>query len=1009
MLNTTSNTAAQSVKFNDIFRSTGIEVKEPTSGRIFDEKHFAKDWDSIYVQPSALSYGEVAVGMRKFTKPTLLVTTKEAKMVMILASAKNPVFICPFENSSEEYGYILAFSIMPSISPEYVYYLCNYDLWDKIINNINIGHIECRENDIVWGVVDGTVSWNRIGKNVLWCGYSENPNNCSSYESAFPLEPKMLKDAIGDFILPSREKQNELIEEAKEQEAKFASFAEPEYSVGELVDRYTMNAHMHGLFRNSSIRLLLECYILSAGESANKDVVKILSDFPFQKDVLSEEEMRFLSQHLEDVFQRVISSNGVSFQPSFGFVQPQEVTDFMCSLASFPNDVKVYNPFAGADSYAIALPNPIDGEEINAETWALGQIRLFAAGVTSRTNIKLGDSFASMDDEKKYKAIITSPAYLMEKGQRIGDIVGHLYSKLEDGGTLVCIVSAGFLFDQSQATKSIRMKLIEDRTLKAVISLPSNIFIGTGISQAALVITKGVENEDIILADASGFTRFSKSVYRQTTFDWEQFVKDMEDDLVDFGERGEYVVEGDVATMVKYSELNCSNLTPKIYLNPRPKDGKPLSDFATEIKESRGDGNTEYNLVGSSLPEALHSKPFAPQKCVEKKATSARNHVAISGDAVLISIVSGNLRTVYVENFHDKIAFPPGFIKVLQPSEGVSAQFLAALLSTKMVADQITAQAKGLTIPRLNRLDLSQVLVPDYQSEEERQKLINDVLTSEMGDMALELHEAHERYKREVRSTRHAMIQTLSALSSNWQQMNMFAQKRGGQISFNDIIGRVNPISVENLMGSIGYAISTLERQVESLRLEKADWGEEVEINPYGFIEDYIRTHSTPNIRMVNVGNDNTADIPDINEETGDVTYYHTDAMNVFTAPMRLVERIFKNIVANAKAHGFTSDKSDNEIRFDWQEVNGDIVITIANNGLPLKEGVTSDDVLMSGFSTALNESSSEGTLHSGQGGFEIKSLMEGLGSVEVKSEPDAEFPVIYRLTFTNTNTVKIL
>ncbi|MFG6372282.1 MAG: hypothetical protein K1W12_11095, partial [Turicimonas muris] len=75
----------------------------------------------------------------------------------------------------------------------------------------------------------------------------------------------------------------------------------------------------------------------------------------------------------------------------------------------------------------------------------------------------------------------------------------------------------------------------------------------------------------------------------------------------------------------------------------------------------------------------------------------------------------------------------------------------------------------------------------------------------------------------------------------------------------------------------------------------------------------------------------------------------------------------------------------------------------------PLTAWVTTEEALMSGCSTALNESSSEGTLHSGQGGFEIKSLMEGLGSVEVKSEPDAEFPVIYRLTFTNTNTVKIL
>jgi len=981
MLNTTSNTAAQLVSVSNLFLFTSDEeVKTPTTGRVFTPENFAKDWDTIYVRPDQLKNGEVSAKMRKIITPTLVITTRNNKMAFILASDESPVYI-PAEYATDTNGWSIATRLSPFISPEYIFYMCKYDEWAKLINSIE---------DIWWNQI-GMVDYDEVKDKVIVF----SPLNCIRCAS--------------DILLPSLQVQEAMIESIKKQESKIKALSAPKYNLAELIDRYMLISRSKGLFGNAALGLLRECYIRAAGENANPEVERILSSIQFEREILSEDELKFLSEHLEDVFQRVISSNGVSFQPSFGFIQPQEVTDFMCSLASFPNDVRVYNPFAGADSYAIALPNPIDGEEVKAETWALGQIRLFAAGVTSRTNIKLGDSFASMDDDKKYKAIITSPAYLMEKGQRIGDIVGHLYDKLEDGGTLVCIVSAGFLFDHSQASKSIRMKLVEDKALKAIISLPSNIFIGTGISQAALVITKGIENDDIILADASGFTRFSKSVYRQTTFDWEQFVKDMEDDLVDFGERGEYVVDGDIATIVRYSDLIGSDLTPEIYLKPKPKNGKPLSDFATEVKENRGDGESEYDLVGSSLPEGLHRKPFVPQKCVEKKATSARNHVTISGDAVLIAIVSGKVRTVFVENFNDKIAFPPGSVKVLKPAEGVSAQYLAALLSTKIVADQITAQAKGLTIARLNRLDLSQVIVPDYRSEEERQKLINDVLTSEMGDLALELHEAHERYKREVRSTRHAMIQTLSALSSNWQQMNMFAQKKGGQISFNDIVGRVNPISVENLMGSIGHAISTLERQVESLRLEKADWGEEVELNPYGFIEDYIRTHSTPDVRMVNVGNDNTADIPDINEVTGDVTYYHTDAMNVFYAPSRLVERIFNNIVANAKAHGFISDKNDNEIRFDWQEVNGDIVITIANNGLPLKDGVTSDDVLMSGFSTALNESSSEGTLHSGQGGFEIKSLMEGLGSVEVKSEPDAEFPVIYRLTFTNTNTVRIL
>lgn len=774
-----------------------------------------------------------------------------------------------------------------------------------------------------------------------------------------------------------------------------------------LVDRYMTRSFTLGITAPAGVALLRECYEKAADEFANQKVIEVLSFAQFNKDILSEDELTFLSKQLNEVFQQVITGYDVKYAPSLGFIQPQEVTDFMCALASFPKDVTVFNPFAGADSFAVALPNPVVGEEISNTTWALGQIRLFAMGASPRTEIRLADSFVALEDEKKYKAIITSPAYLMEKGKRIEDIVALLYDKLEEGGTLVCLVSSGFLFSAGNPF-NIRKRLIEDKALKAVINIPNNIFTWSGVRQAVLVITKGVPNEYVIFADGSDYTRFAKSVYRQTSFDWEQFLDDMYEDVTDFGERGEYVMDGDVATAVNYPEIIDTNLSPEFYLSPKPKDGIPLSALASVVKESREDA-ADYFIVGSSLPEALHRKPFVPQNEVEKKGTTKGYQVAISGDAVLLSIVSGNIRTVYVEDFHGTIAFPNGFVKVLKPAEGVSPKYLAALLSTKIVADQIKAQTTGLTIPRLNKLDLSQIIVPDYQTDEDKQKVISEVLSSEMSELESELNETFEKHKREVCSTRHAMVQTLSALSSNWEQLKMFANKKGGQINFTDTIGRVNPITVDNLLTSIGYAISTLERQVESLRFEKADWGEDVEINPYGFINEYISTHSTPKVKMVNVGSDNSADIPDMNEETGDVTYYHTDAMNIFYAPKRLLERVFNNIVANAKAHGFTSESEYPEIRFDWQEVNGDIVITIANNGLPLKEGVTSEDVLMSGFSTSLNESAADGTLHSGQGGFEIKSLMDGLGSVEILSDPEAEFPVIYKLTFTNTNTVKIL
>ena len=579
-----------------------------------------------------------------------------------------------------------------------------------------------------------------------------------------------------------------------------------------------------------------------------------------------------------------------------------------------------------------------------------------------------------------------------------------LYDKLEDGGKLACIVSAGFLFRNDQKVSSVRETLIKDKAISSIVMLPSNIFAGTSVAQAAIMLTKGIENEEILFGDAGGHTRFAKSVYRATTFDLESFLEAFKSDIEDTHE-GYGPCEDQTGIAIPYEKLIGSDLTPSLYLTPKPTNGVPLSELVEEVPELRGkDISAEYFITGSSIPAAMHRKPFVPTKVEDGKVATAKKHVQVPEGSVILAIVGGNIRTVYTENFTGKIAFPAGFIKVLKPIDGISAKYLAAVLSTKIVADQIKAQTVGVTIPRLNKLDLDQIILPLHSTVEDREQLISEVLSSEMSDLESELQKTLDSQKREVRSTRHAMIQTLSALSSNWEQLKMYAERHEEGIKLSDTVGRVNPISVKDLMGSIGYAMSTLQRQVESLRFEKPDWGKDAEINPYKFINDYIAAHSTPAVRMVNIGNDNVAYFPYIDEETGEVKYEHTDAAEIFYAPVKTLEQIFDNIVANAKAHGFTADSANNEIRFDWKSEDGGIVITIANNGCPLKDGVSGEDVLMSGFTTALNENTSDGTLHSGQGGFEIKSLMEGLGTVEVISQPDAEFPVIYKLTFEKTN-----
>lgn len=979
MLNTNSTSAAQSLNIANILLSAKWQkVADADYGHVFTPDYFALDWDSIYVNPSDLKLESVSKGMRRLVAPTLLITSEKSQMAYILASEDEPVYIPSEFLRDKDFGYLLAFTISPEVSPEYMFYICKFNLWNRLLLNRI-------------GADDYCPSWNSVG--------------IADYDpqhGEIIITPEDIIRSLGEISIHSIAQQKELVKNAKEQEA---IVEEARFNVSDLVSLYLFLAHQGGIFNKSGLGLLAEAYRIAAGNWAKPEVLNILKEYEFKKDILSQEELTFLSKHLNEVFALVISSNGITFHPSDGFVQPQEVTDFMCKMASFPENVTVYNPFAGADSYAIALPNHVVGEEISSTTWALGQIRLFANFADKRAVITLGDSFKSIKSSEKFKAIITSPVYLKEEGHEISDIVKMLYDKLDDGGKLACIVSANFLFRKDDKVRAVRETLIKDKAISSIVMLPSDIFTGSSIAQAAIVLTKGVKNDEILFGDASGHTRFAKSVYRATTFDLESFMDAFEADIEDTQE-GYQPCEDQTGIAVPYEKLVGSELTPSLYLAPKPKNGIPLSELAEEVPELRGkDISAEYFLTGSSIPAAMHRKPFVPVVKVEEgKVSTAKKHVQVPENAVILAIVSGNIRTVYTEGFTGKIAFPAGFIKVLKPINGISAKYLAAVLSTKIVADQIKAQTVGLTIPRLNKLNLSQILVPVHGTIEEREKLIAEVLSSEMSDLEGELQETLDSQKREVRSTRHAMIQTLSALSSNWEQLKMFAELHEDGIKLSDTIGRINPISVKDLMGSIGYAMSTLQRQVESLRFEKPDWGKDTEINPYKFINDYIATHYSPSVRMVNIGNDNVADFPYFDDETGDAKYHHTDDAEIFYAPVRLVERIFNNIVANAKAHGFSDDSTNNEIRFDWKSEDGGIVITIANNGCPLKDGVSGEDVLMSGFTTALNENASDGTLHSGQGGFEIKSLMNGLGNVEVISQPDAEFPVIYKLTFEKTN-----
>ena len=74
---------------------------------------------------------------------------------------------------------------------------------------------------------------------------------------------------------------------------------------------------------------------------------------------------------------------------------------------------------------------------------------------------------------------------------------------LAANGRAAVVVPTGFITAQSGIEKTIRQKLVDEKMLRGVVSMPSNIFATTGTNVSILFIDKANKKGDIVLMDAS--------------------------------------------------------------------------------------------------------------------------------------------------------------------------------------------------------------------------------------------------------------------------------------------------------------------------------------------------------------------------------------------------------------------------------------------------------------------------------------------------------------------------
>ncbi|WP_047986088.1 type I restriction-modification system subunit M [Ornithinibacillus californiensis] len=229
------------------------------------------------------------------------------------------------------------------------------------------------------------------------------------------------------------------------------------------------------------------------------------------------------------------------------FYTPREVVKVLVNILKPQEGDRIYDPTVGSGGMLIESMHYIKdhggndrnvslfGQEINLSTWAICKMNMlfhFAKGA----DIRKGDTIRNpMHTEggvlKTFDVILANPPFSLKNWgveeaesdaynrfsygippKSYGDLgfVSHMVASMNQKGKLGTVVPHGVLF-RGGSERKIRKGYLKDDLIEAVIGLPSNVFYGTSIPAALIIINKNksVERRNkVLFIDASqGFVK----------------------------------------------------------------------------------------------------------------------------------------------------------------------------------------------------------------------------------------------------------------------------------------------------------------------------------------------------------------------------------------------------------------------------------------------------------------------------------------------------------------------
>lgn len=696
-----------------------------------------------------------------------------------------------------------------------------------------------------------------------------------------------------------------------------------------------------------------------------------------------------LKENFSEIFDYTLYRTTQS-QGKFGgeFIQPLEITRFICALADLSDNSKVFNPFAGLASFGVFFDQGQDyfGQEVNQKTWALGALRLMAYERPGNSHYVCEDSILNWPEDEKFDLVVANPPYGMRLNQQYNEVESGIrtveqyliekgVNSLNSEGKLIALLPQGFLF-RGMHEQRMREQLIEEDLIDTIISLPGGLLLNTGIPLVVFVINKNKK--------LPGKVRFIDATkFVETKNSREKVLNDYGlNSVIQKGFQDSEAVR--IVDNIQIREYDYNLNVPRYF--QKKIEGTKLKDIVEFVRGSRKDIPVAGKMI--RIRDLSDDKlDFKLDVSRIEETEFRRPHLRmIDESCLLLATRWKTLKPTYFEFSDAPIFLNPDILSFKINPQVADTAYLINELHADYVEEQIASYRQGATIPMIRRDDLLEIVIKLPSIEEQRAKVAGLLEISEkIKQLQTERNElAHGVITKEFNefaSLKHTLGRPRQNILGWSKNLSKFF------VSEKDAISELNDEFKALFDLGIIEAIDEINRDIKFISdvLEKGENGlllndYEKEIVPLVEINNIINTLSNNEFKF------------SIKKQLLKVDEMKTRGILINKV---LFRTLLDNLLTNANKYGFLEKNKGNHVMIELSEIDDHLIVDIRNNGLPFPKNFDREKFITK-YSTA-------DTLNgSGLGGYDINRIATYFENEnwDLILNTDPIYPVIFRFSF---------